>query len=103
MAIAVFADDFIANVLHPGAQLILTVRALSVERSDDDGWCVSKWLVAVFALYLQVAVLRMNPQFFVAAGAADIMTFGRRSGYHGKLRQGFEQRNLYTVLRKFRI
>jgi len=103
MAIAVFAYDFVANVLHCGTQFILAVRTLSVKCFDDDQGGVRKRLVAVFALYLQVAVLRMNPQLFITAGATDIMTFWRCGGDHGKLRQGNEQRNFDTVFREFRI
>ena len=98
-----FAHDFIANVLDRGTQFIPAVRALSVEGLDDDQRRVRKRLVAVLSLDLQVAVLRMNPQFLTTTWATDIMTFRRRSSYHGKLRQGYERRNLDAVFCELRI
>ncbi len=101
MAVAVFAHHLVANVFHRGTQFILTVRALSVKRIDDHQRRVRKWFAAVFALHLQVTILRMNPQFFTATGATDIMTFWRCGGDHGKLRQGDEQRYLDAVFCEF--
>ena len=103
MAVTMFAHDLVTNVLHCGSQFIPAVRALSVEGLDDDQRRVRKRLVAVLTLDLQVAVLRMNPQFLTTTRATDIMTFWRCGSDHGKLRQGYEQRNLDTVFREFRI
>ena len=103
MALTLFAHDFVTDVLCRGPQFILAVRTLSVEGFNDNGRCIREWLLAVFALYFQIAVLRVNPQFLPATGTTDIMTFWRCGGNHGKLRQGYEHGNLDTVFREFRI
>ena len=103
MAVTVFAHDFVADVLHRRTKFILTVWALSVEGLDDDRRRVIERFTAVFALHLHVAVLRMNAQFLTATGATDIMTFWRCRGDHGKLRQGYKQRDLDAVFRQFQI
>lgn len=51
MAVTVFADNLVANVLHCGTQFIFAVRALSIKGIDDHRRGVDKGLAAVFALH----------------------------------------------------
>ena len=75
MPVAMFANDFVVDVLHRRSQFILAVGALSVERRDDDRGCIVEWLSAVFALHFHLAVLRVNSKFFTTARALDVMSF----------------------------
>ena len=101
MSVAVLANDLIVDVLHCRTQFVPAVRTLRIKRGNNDRGGIAEWLIAVFALHVHIAVLRMNSQLFAATWTADVMSPGGRSGNHCKLRQGHECRNFNAVFRQF--
>lgn len=97
------ADNFVSYVFHRCTQFFLAMRTLCVEGVNNHCRRICEGDIAVLTLHFHVAVFCMNSQFLTASRTTDIMTFWRRSGNHGKLRQRDKLRNLDAVFSQLRI